>query len=91
VKRKASGRRQPVWLTPEAIAAAGRLSQVTGLSLHELIEAALLGVDADELGRQLVADGADGIVPEAPPEPSATPARPPARVIPIAGHRRRES
>lgn len=85
VKRKAHYQRYPVWLTPEAIAAAGRLSQVTGLSLHELVETALLGVDADDLSREL---GADDGEPTALADPVTPP--PPARVIAIDGRRRRQ-
>ena len=86
MKRKPPEQRQPVWLTPEAIAAAGRLSQVTGLSLHELVETALLGVDADELSRDLVAEESE---PKAPADRVPAPERPPARVIPIEDRRRR--
>jgi hypothetical protein len=86
VKRKPPDRRQPVWLTPEAIAAAGRLTRVTGLSLHELVETALLGVDADELSRDLVTE--DG-GPNAPADRRPAPERRPARVIPLEDRRRR--
>ena len=86
MKRKPPEQRQPVWLTPEAIAAAGRLSQVTGLSLHELVETALLGVDADELSRDLVAESSE---PNTPADRAPVPERPPARVIPIEDRRRR--
>ena len=68
---------RPVRLTAEAQAAAGRLTEITGLSLEELVELSLLGVDADALACELGA---------ASPPPRT--ARPPARVIPIQRGRR---
>ena len=42
--------RHAIWLSQEALVAAQRLSEATGLSVQELIEIALFGVRPEELG-----------------------------------------
>jgi hypothetical protein len=80
VTPKTPRQRQPVWLTPEAVAAADRLSRVTGLTLHELVEIALLGIDADQLAREL---GVAGAASAALAHDSRAARGAAARVIPI--------
>jgi len=87
VTPKTPQQRHPIWLTPEAVTAADRLSRVTGLTLNELVEIALLGIDADQLARELGIAGA----PPAPCVHRPFGAGRPARVIPIERGRRRHT
>ena len=72
--------RHAIWLSQEALVAAQRLSEATGLSMEELIEIVLFGVSPEELRL----DKPPGVVPAkaAARAPRARPS--PAQVIPIA-------
>jgi hypothetical protein len=83
-------RRHPIWLSNEALAAGQRLAAVTGLTVLELVEAALLGVEPGDLTpeepgtREIACPAAPRRHAGSRPRPSS-----PARVIPIERARAR--
>jgi hypothetical protein len=77
--------RHAIWLSQEALVAAQRLSEATGLSVPELIEIALFGICPEEL-RLAKPPGA---VPAKAALRAPRVRRSPAQVIPIAHGRAR--
>jgi hypothetical protein len=73
--------RNVIWLTPESLQAAERLSGLTGISVPELIEVVLLEL----MEHEAMAEPRREEDPPAPP--ARAPRRGPARVIPIEGAR----
>ena len=75
--------RHPIWLSQEALVAAQRLTEATGLSVRELIEIALFGIHPEELRLAR----SRGPVPATAGSRAPRARRSPAQVIPI-GHAR---